>query len=113
MIGLVCFFFLVGGFVDVAQSWRRTELNLLGYLLLVWPFASVCTTGGGYRGGGGRRTPRYHGPLGCLPGRPMGPATLQLRNPLKCFGLLFGSGFGSQVRCRFSVCFFVSGVGIM
>ena len=36
-------------------------------------------------GGGGVRTSRCHGPLGCFPKRawrPMGPATLQLYNPL-------------------------------
>ena len=83
--------------VDVAQSWRRTELNLLGNL------------------------PRYHGPLGCLPkkaGRPMGPATPWAPPPCNyvipqdLFGLLFGSVFGSQVRCRFSV-FFCFGGGTM
>ena len=48
--------------------------------------------------------------LGCLlkrARRPMGP-TLQLPNPLRPLWFLFGCVFGSRVRCRFSVCFFLS-----
>ena len=58
-----------------------------------------CFSGGGSQRGG-IRTPQFHGPLGCLlkrAGRPMGPATLQLPNPLN-FWVLCGSvpvlGFG-------------------
>ena len=71
----VCVWVCVFLCCDAAQSSRKTELNLLGCLLLVWPSASVCTTGGHSRGGGRLRTPRYQGPLGCFTkraGRPMG-----------------------------------------
>ena len=49
-------------------------LYLVSGIVLVF-----CASRGGSRGGVRLRTPRYYGPLGCLPkraGRPMGPATL-------------------------------------
>ena len=90
------------------------ELNLLGYLLLVWPSASVCITGGSSRGGGVYGPLGTAVPLGCLPkgaGRPMGGAALPLRNPPRFFWFVVWVCVWFSDSASVSVCFFVSGRG--
>ena len=96
------------------QRAGSTSFGVLDY----WNMSCYCATGGGSRGGGSPRTPRYHGPLGRLPkgaGRPMGPATLRWRF-LRDFGMciwVFVGYFRDFCWFFFSVRCFVSGEGIL
>ena len=67
-------------FLELKEPAKRRATMFLGFRSdFVRHDVSSCASGGGSRGGGGPRTPRYHGPPGVSPetaGRPMGPATL-------------------------------------
>ena len=86
----------------VFRTGKKLGLLLLGYSISVWNVSSHCATGGGSRGGGGPRTPRYHRPLGCRlknARRPMGPATLRSKFLRDLHGMCIGVFVGYLRVC--------------
>ena len=88
------------------------------YLFLVWHIDSLLRFRGRFPWWGGRQTPRYHGPLGCLPKRGQGgpwapPPCIEI-SPGDFVYFVVGSVFGIRPRW-WGVClvFFVSGVGVL
>ena len=100
------------------QDRLRVGPNFLGYSRFVGPGVSSLRHRRRFPWWGGLRTPRYHGPLGCLPknaGRPMGPATLQCTFPWDFVGdraSLFVRFVRSLLRFDVKVAFF-SRIGLL
>ena len=63
---LLCYLVLQVLFAVMVASQDRLRAGPTswGFCDLLGKLLGYCATGGGSRGGGGLRTPRYHGPLG-------------------------------------------------